>query len=83
MKVLIPKTCDAIIYGKKCRQSGHTIAKNLEYSKMAVYNLLKQLHQTDSSIPKKQTGHLPFLNTPSWQELKAFVQEMVKIIGFV
>ena len=78
MKVLIPKTCDAIIYGKKCRQSGHTIAKNLEYSKMAVYNLLKQLCQTDSSIPKKWTDHLSLLNIPSWQELKAFVQKNSK-----
>ena len=30
MKALTPKTRGAIIYGKKCRQSGRTIAKNLE-----------------------------------------------------
>ncbi|CAI2197471.1 17456_t:CDS:1, partial [Funneliformis geosporum] len=43
MKDLTPKTRGAIIYGKKCRQSGHTIAKNLGCSKTAVYNTLKRL----------------------------------------
>ena len=53
MKALTLKTCDAIIYGKKCGQSGRTIAKNLGCSKTAVYNTLKCLRQTDSSILKK------------------------------
>ncbi|CAI2171479.1 14215_t:CDS:1, partial [Funneliformis geosporum] len=75
MKALTPKTHGAIIYGKKCGQSGRTIAKNLGCSKTAVYNTLKRLRQTGSSTPKKQTGRPPLLNTPSQQELKAFVQE--------
>jgi len=75
MKALIPKTCGAIIYGKKCGQSGRTIAKNLGCSKTAVYKVLKRHHQTGSSTPKKQTGYPPLLNTLSQQELKAFVQE--------
>ena len=53
MKALISKIYRIIIYGKKCRQSGCTIAKNLGCSKTAVYNLLKQLRQTDSFTPKK------------------------------
>ncbi|CAI2198476.1 12145_t:CDS:1, partial [Funneliformis geosporum] len=43
MKALTPKACVAIIYGKKCRQSDRTIAKNLGCSKTAVYNTLKRL----------------------------------------
>ncbi len=45
------------------------------YSKTAVYKVLKCHRQTGSSIPKKQTGYPPLLNTPFQQELKAFVQE--------
>ncbi len=51
--MLIPKTHDAIIYDKKCKQSGCTIAKNLGYSKIAVYDLLKQLCQIGFFILKK------------------------------
>ncbi|CAI2192690.1 1369_t:CDS:2, partial [Funneliformis geosporum] len=47
MKTLIPKTRGTIIYGKICRQSGRTIAKNLGCSKTAVYNTLKRFHQTE------------------------------------
>ncbi|CAI2196152.1 15803_t:CDS:2, partial [Funneliformis geosporum] len=77
IKAHIPKTHDAIIYGKKCGQSGRTIAKNVGCSKTAVYNTLKCFRQTGSSTPKKQTGRPPLLNIPSQQELKAFVQENV------
>ncbi len=76
MKPLTPKTRGAIIYGKICGQSGRTIAKQLRYSKTAVYDVLKCLRETDSSTPKKKrTGHPPLLNIPAQQELKAFVQE--------
>ncbi len=40
MKALIPKTCGAIIYDKKCGQSGRTIAKQLGCGKTAVYKVL-------------------------------------------
>ncbi len=73
MKALISKICNAIIYGKKCGQSGRTIAKQLKCGKMAVYKVLQHLHETDFSLPKKWTGSSPLLNTPSRQELKAFV----------
>ncbi len=53
MKILIPKTYNTIIYDKKYEQLDYTIIKNLKYSKMAIYNLLKQLHQTDFFISKK------------------------------
>ncbi len=53
MKALIPKTRGAIIYGKKCEQSGRTIAKQLEYGKTAVYKVFQHLHKTGSSSPKK------------------------------
>ena len=57
MKALILKTRNTIIYvyGKKYKQLCCTIAKQLGCSK--------------SSIPKKRTGCLPFLNTPFQQEL--------------
>ncbi|CAI2192001.1 5525_t:CDS:2, partial [Funneliformis geosporum] len=48
MKALTPKTCGAIIYGKKCGQSARTIAKNLGCSKTTVYNTLKRLCQTEN-----------------------------------
>src|SRR5687767_9329048 len=54
MKPLIPKTCGAIIYDKNCELSDRTIAKQLEYDKMAIYNVHKRLHETGSSIPKKK-----------------------------
>ena len=73
MKALTPKTRGAIIYGKKCGQSGRTITKNLGCSKTTVYKVLKCHRQTGSSTPKKQTGRPPLLNTPSQQELKTFV----------
>src|ERR1044071_7846555 len=76
MKPLISKTRSAIIYGKNCGQSGRTIAKKLGCDKTAVYDVLKRFHEADSSIPKKRrTGRPPLLNTPSQQELKAFVQK--------
>jgi len=54
MKPLTPKIHNAIIYNKNCRQSGHTIAKQLECDKMVVYNVLKYLYETGFSIPKKK-----------------------------
>jgi len=76
MKPLTPKTRGAIIYGKNCGQSGRTIAKKLGCSKTAVNNVFKHFHETGSSTPKKKrTGRPPLLNTPTRQELKAFVQE--------
>jgi transposase len=54
MKPLTPKTRGAIIYGKNCEQSGRTIAKQLGCGKTAVYNVLKRLHETGSSTPKKK-----------------------------
>ncbi len=53
MKALIPKTHDAIIYGKKYKQSDHTIAKQLECGKTAVYKVLQCLHETGFLSPKK------------------------------
>ena len=53
MKALISKICNAIIYGKKCGQSGRTIAKQLKCGKMAVYKVFQCFHETDSSLPKK------------------------------
>ena len=75
MKTLTPKTHSAIIYDKKCRQSYRTIAKQLEYSKSTIHDIFKNFQQTGSSISKKRAGRSPLLNTPSQQELKAFVQE--------
>ena len=54
MKPLTPKTRGAIVYGKKCGQSGRTIAKQLGCGKIAVYKVLKNFHETGSSTPKKK-----------------------------
>ncbi len=74
MKPLISKTYSAIIYNKNYKQSDYTIVKQLECDKMAIYNILKCLHKTDSfTSKKKRTGCLPLLNTSAQQELKVFV----------
>ena len=75
MKALTPKTRGAIIYGKKCGQSCRTIAKQLGCGKSTIHDIFKNFQQTGSSTPKKRAGRPPLLNTPSQQELKAFVQE--------
>ena len=75
MKPLTPKTRGAIVYGYKCGHSSRTIAKQLGCGKTTINDILKRLYETHSLTPKKQTGRPPLLNSPSQQELKAFVKE--------
>ena len=75
MKPLTPKTRGAIIYGYKCRQSCHTIAKQLGCEKSTVNDIIKRYHETHSLTPKKQSGRSSLLDLLAQQRLKALVKE--------
>ncbi|GBC38667.2 transposable element Tcb2 transposase [Rhizophagus irregularis DAOM 181602=DAOM 197198] len=51
------------------------IAEKLGCGKTAVYDVLKRFRETGSFTPKKKSGRPPLFNSPTRQELKAFVQE--------
>ena len=65
MKPLTPKMRGAIVYGNKCEQSSHTIAKQLGCGKMTVNDILKIFHETYSLTLRKQAGRPPLLNSPA------------------
>ena len=84
MKPLILKICDAIIYDKNCKQSDHTIAKQLGMAKQLFIKYLKTFMKL--ALPYQKKDELAAHHSLTHQvnkSLKLLFKKMLKIIGFV